>query len=143
MTSGTSPRAPTRRELSSILKDARLVKAFEQLFAKVPSEFISQQDQLDTVFLVAESAGSQSMEAVDAVTRLAEAVEKLSAAPAQEQPDSFEDLSPKSEGAALVAGEPDGAGVSAGTLNNAPSAGDPVKWLEVDDNGTTRYIPSW
>lgn len=138
-----TPRAPTRRELSSILKDPRLVKAFEQLFAKVPSEFISQQDQLNTVNLVAEAARSQSIEAVDAVNRLAEAVEKLSVSPEQDQLDSFDDLSPKSENAALVAGESDGAGASTGTLNNAPSAGDPAKWLEVDDNGTTRYIPSW
>lgn len=36
-----------------------------------------------------------------------------------------------------------GAGASAGTLTNAPSAGDPTKWIPVDDNGTTRYIPSW
>jgi hypothetical protein len=37
----------------------------------------------------------------------------------------------------------DGAGVAAGTLTNAPSAGDPTKWIPVDDNGVTRYIPAW
>lgn len=36
-----------------------------------------------------------------------------------------------------------GAGAGAGTLTNAPAAGDPTKWLAVDDNGTTRYVPSW
>lgn len=36
-----------------------------------------------------------------------------------------------------------GAGGSAGTLTNAPSAGDPSKWIPIDDNGTTRYIPAW
>lgn len=36
-----------------------------------------------------------------------------------------------------------GAGVSAGTLLNAPSAGNPTKWIPVDDNGTTRYVPAW
>lgn len=36
-----------------------------------------------------------------------------------------------------------GAGASAGTLTNAPSVGDPTKWIPVDDNGTTRYIPAW
>lgn len=37
----------------------------------------------------------------------------------------------------------DGAAVAVGTLNNAPTAGNPTKWLKIDDNGTTRYIPAW
>lgn len=37
----------------------------------------------------------------------------------------------------------DGAGASLGTLTNAPAAGNPTKWLAVDDNGTTRWVPSW
>lgn len=37
----------------------------------------------------------------------------------------------------------DGAAAAAGTLNNAPAAGDPTKWLAIDDNGTTRYVPAW
>lgn len=37
----------------------------------------------------------------------------------------------------------DGAGAGAGTLANAPSAGDPAKWIPIDDNGTVRYIPTW
>lgn len=37
----------------------------------------------------------------------------------------------------------DGAGASAGTLGTAPAAGDPTKWIGIDDNGTTRYIPAW
>lgn len=36
-----------------------------------------------------------------------------------------------------------GAAAAAGTLLNAPSAGNPTKWIPIDDNGTTRYIPSW
>ncbi len=36
-----------------------------------------------------------------------------------------------------------GAGASAGTLTNAPTAGNPTKWVAIDDNGTTRYIPAW
>lgn len=36
-----------------------------------------------------------------------------------------------------------GAGVGLGTLTNAPSAGDPTKWIAINDNGTTRYIPTW
>lgn len=37
----------------------------------------------------------------------------------------------------------DGAGSSAGTLTNAPAVGNPTKWIPIDDNGTTRYIPAW
>jgi hypothetical protein len=36
-----------------------------------------------------------------------------------------------------------GAGAGAGTLTNAPAAGNPTKWIAVDDNGTTRQIPAW
>lgn len=36
-----------------------------------------------------------------------------------------------------------GAAAAAGTLNNAPAAGDPTKWIPVDDNGTVRHIPAW
>ena len=36
-----------------------------------------------------------------------------------------------------------GAGALAGTLANAPAVGNPTKWIPIDDNGTTRYIPAW
>lgn len=36
-----------------------------------------------------------------------------------------------------------GAAGNTGTLTNAPAAGNPTKWLPIDDNGTTRYIPAW
>lgn len=37
----------------------------------------------------------------------------------------------------------DGAAAAAGTLANAPAAGNPTKWIPINDNGTTRYIPAW
>jgi hypothetical protein len=36
-----------------------------------------------------------------------------------------------------------GAGAAVGTILNAPVAGNPTKWVAINDNGTTRYIPSW
>lgn len=36
-----------------------------------------------------------------------------------------------------------GAAAALGTLTNAPTAGNPTKWIPVNDNGTTRYIPAW
>lgn len=35
------------------------------------------------------------------------------------------------------------AGVAAGTLLNAPAAGNPTKWIPINDNGTVRNIPAW
>ncbi len=37
----------------------------------------------------------------------------------------------------------DGAGAGAGTITNAPAAGNPTKWIPINDNGTTRYVPAW
>lgn len=36
-----------------------------------------------------------------------------------------------------------GAAAATGTLTNAPAAGNPTKWIPINDNGTTRYIPAW
>jgi hypothetical protein len=36
-----------------------------------------------------------------------------------------------------------GAGAGAGTILNAPAAGNPTKWIPINDNGTTRYVPAW
>jgi hypothetical protein len=35
------------------------------------------------------------------------------------------------------------AGAGAGTLTNAPAAGNPTKWIKINDNGTIRSIPAW
>lgn len=36
-----------------------------------------------------------------------------------------------------------GAAAQTGTLTNAPTAGNPTKWIAINDNGVTRYIPTW
>lgn len=36
-----------------------------------------------------------------------------------------------------------GAAAQVATLTNAPSAGNPSKWIAINDNGSTRYIPAW
>jgi hypothetical protein len=36
-----------------------------------------------------------------------------------------------------------GAAAQVGTLTNSPTAGNPTKWVAINDNGTTRYIPAW
>jgi hypothetical protein len=35
------------------------------------------------------------------------------------------------------------AAANTGTLTNAPAAGNPTKWIPINDNGTTRNIPAW
>lgn len=42
-----------------------------------------------------------------------------------------------------TAGLVSGAGAGAGTLTNAPSAGNPSFWMPIQINGNTRYIPCW
>ena len=34
-------------------------------------------------------------------------------------------------------------GMYLATLGNSPIAGNPSKWIKIDDNGTIRYIPTW
>lgn len=36
-----------------------------------------------------------------------------------------------------------GAAANVGTLNNAPTAGDPAEWFPVNSKGNVRYIPLW
>lgn len=36
-----------------------------------------------------------------------------------------------------------GAGAQLATMTNGPTAGNPTKWITINDNGTTRYIPAW
>jgi fibronectin-binding autotransporter adhesin len=36
-----------------------------------------------------------------------------------------------------------GAAAQVATMTNGPTAGNPTKWIPVNDNGTTRYIPAW
>ncbi len=37
----------------------------------------------------------------------------------------------------------DGSSTSVATLTNGPATGNPTKWVPINDNGTTRYIPAW
>ena len=42
-----------------------------------------------------------------------------------------------------IAAMSNGAAAAVGTLNNAPAAGNPTKWIAFNDAGVTRYIPAW
>jgi hypothetical protein len=46
-------------------------------------------------------------------------------------------------GTFTLTGQSNGAAAAAGTLSNAPSAGNPNFWLPVEINGVARFIPAW
>ena len=69
------PKKPSREELAKIFKDPRTLKAFEQVFEVLPTEFNNQQQSLDDVQSLAESATAQAglaMALLYAVEALAE-----------------------------------------------------------------------
>jgi hypothetical protein len=156
------PRPVLRQELTRVFKNQRVIRAFEKIFDLIPPEFINQQIQIDTLNLISEVAAAQSNEAAAAVTRLASAIEQLAMAPPTTDTLPPDDLAPRAELADIKATSVEaklidsttnliaslvpmtnGAAAAAGTLLNAPAAGNPTKWVPVDDAGTTRYIPVW
>lgn len=156
------PRPVLRKELARVFKNQRVILAFERIFDLVPPEFINQQVQIDALNLISEFAAAQSNEAVAAISRLASALENLAVAPPAIPDAPFEDLTPVVElgdfkAATVEAGLIDsttsliassqtlanGAAAAVGTLNNAPAAGNPTKWVSINDNGTIRQVPAW
>lgn len=203
MSTDLDPKSPTRAQLATFLPNQELIRLFEQLFEKVPSNLNDIQQQ---VYEVAEAVGdalADNGKMLAAIVRLSGAIETLNFAPPA-QPNIIDndvsspplpiveegDVSPptrpllvlgdvidvydrgkagndlliynsttkrwEANGAVdaqltdnttnLIASSStlsNGAGASTGTLNNAPAATDPTKWVAIDDNGTTRYVPAW
>ncbi len=54
-------------------------------------------------------------------------------------------LSPSTAGelAASAVGYTNNAGAQVATITNGPTAGNPTKWIPINDNGTIRNIPAW
>jgi hypothetical protein len=159
---GVDPRPVLRKELERVFKNQRVIRAFEKIFDLIPPEFISQQIQLDAVALISEVAAAQSNEAVAAVVRLTAAIETLAMAPPVAPAQLPDDVAPQVEladikattveaaltdsTAILIASSQalaNGAAAAVGTLNNAPAAGNPTKWVTINDNGTNRQVPTW
>jgi len=81
----------TRDQLAAFLKDHQSIKQFEQLFKTVDAIGIT---GFDEVSLVAENANMRSQEALDALNRIADALELLALMPSsetalQQQDDAF------------------------------------------------------
>lgn len=47
------------------------------------------------------------------------------------------------DGGLRLRNQTDGAAAGAGTLTNAPAAGDPTFWLPISINGVVRHVPCW
>jgi hypothetical protein len=172
MVSENDPRPVLRQELARVFKNQRVIRAFEKIFDLIPPEFISQQIQIDTIGLIAELANSQAVDAIAALERLTSAIDKLACAPPLNDIVLQDDLRPRDELGTLASQQSDrvnisggnvtatltddtnilmasstalanGAAAAAGTLLNAPAAGNPTKWVTINDNGVNRQIPTW
>lgn len=160
----------SRAQLTAFLKDPLAVKQFEGLF-KAADQIIP--DGFSEVSIVAENARSTSQQALAELRRIADALEVLALAPVAGCTTAVVDhLAPpivigslghqEADNVSIAGGVitaaltgnqtnlmatsvalDDGAAAALGTLTNAPSAGNPTKWVAIDDNGTTRYIPTW
>lgn len=162
MVSETDPRPVLRQELTRVFKNQRVIRAFEKIFDLIPPEFINQQVQLDAVNLIGELASSQAVAAITAIEQLAAAVDRLALSPPRINESPQDDISPRNEPGDIKASTVEakltdtstnliassvamtnGAAVAAATLLNAPVAGNPTKWVTVDDAGTLRLLPLW
>lgn len=171
------PRRLTRAQLSEFLPDPRAVRAFEQLLKQasdlLPADVQTILAAIDDVAVEAASADARAVQCLDALNRIADALEVLATAPAgQQAQQSIDDLTPPVQVGTLGQQQRDnvnitggsvtanltnnqatlltssvtlsnGAATAAATLTNAPVAGNPTKWVAINDNGTTRRIPTW
>jgi hypothetical protein len=158
----TDPRPVLRQELARVFKNQRVIRAFEKIFELIPPEFIDQQIQIDTIDLISGLAATQSTQAIDAINQLTAAIDRLAMVPPAIDILPPDALSPQVElgdirASTVEAGLTDtttslisssqtlanGAAAAAGTLLNAPVAGNPTKWVTINDNGTLRQVPTW
>jgi hypothetical protein len=168
------PSAPTRADLAQAFgTNQRLIKAFEKIFALIPTQFIDQKTQIDALELISALSDSRSLEAIESIDRLTAAVELIVLAPVDsDQPQAENDLTVIQEIGTIAAQNSDAVEISAGTvvaaltdsttklisssvnlsstpgafagtLLTAPRAGNPTHWAAVDNNGTTVYFPGW
>jgi hypothetical protein len=161
----------SRAQLAIFLKDPQAIKQFEGLFAIANQVPPTTQEAGDTT-VTADSAMATAQQALGALERIANALEMLALAPSYIPSTVEADIVPPvvvgslghqsadnvtiSGGAitaALTGNQTtllatsvalaNGAAAAIGTLTNTPTAGNPTKWVAIDDNGTTRYIPTW
>ena len=160
----------SRHQLAQFLPNHEAIKAFESLFANVKESIPS---SLDDVQATADNATLQAAEALAGLAQIANVLslalygaysetvspdiyippvalgsmaeqnaDKVNISGGSIKVDSLTNGNATTLVASSVALN-NGVGAAAGTLLNAPVAGNPTKWIPINDNGTTRYIPSW
>lgn len=91
------PKKPSREELAKIFKDPRTLKAFEQVFEILPTEFNNQQQSLDDVQSLAESATAQAALAMALLYAIDELASIKAMEPAHQCNCQHDDLTPRHE----------------------------------------------
>lgn len=91
------PKKPSREELAKIFKDPRTLKAFEQVFEILPAEFNNQQQNLDDVQTLAESATTQAVLAIALIQAVEALAEVKAMEPVHQCNCQFDDLTPRYE----------------------------------------------
>jgi hypothetical protein len=91
------PKKPSREELAKIFKDPRTLKAFEQVFEILPTEFNNQQQSLDDVQALAESATAQAALAMALLYAIDELASIKAMEPVHQCNCQHDDLTPRYE----------------------------------------------
>lgn len=136
--------------------DKQAIIAFEELFRRALSS--STNTPSDDALLNSGLAGSQANVAANVLEEFKDQIvqDVLTALSSLIQPtESYTPPTPESDGnfQSLTNGDTvllktskslvGGGASGAATLTNAPQAGNPTKWVSINDNGTIRYIPTW
>ena len=91
------PKKPSREELAKIFKDPRTLKAFEQVFEILPGEINIQQESIDDVQALAESATAQAALAMALLYAIDELASIKAMEPVHQCSCQFDDLTPRYE----------------------------------------------
>jgi hypothetical protein len=150
-----------RAQLAEFLKDPRAIKAFEELFTATSSTI---PDTVESAQFAGDSFQTQISEVASALLELAAVIltqpaliantnnsldyETLNNEGLQQDvyiPPVTNDTENRNSKFLVNSVVPlqNFAAAAAATLNNAPAVGNPTKWIAINDNGTTRYIPTW
>jgi len=88
------PNRLLRAELAKFLPSQRAIRAFEQLFDIVPSQIVQNTASAEEASINAANADSRAQQAVDAISRLADALELLALAPPEATVTQTVDIAP-------------------------------------------------
>lgn len=100
------PKKPSREELAKIFKDPRTLKAFEQVFEILPGELNIQQESIDDVQALAESATAQAALAMALIQAVEVLAEIKAMEPVHQCICQHDDLTPRHEHIQIESPEP-------------------------------------